>query len=320
MRKFKRLVKGFYQLLVPIFVLIVLVATIASIALVYTLANPPKSRYLVTPAEFAQLSSRGAKITEETWQNTDGTEARGWLLKGDSGNPAVLLLHKYGADRSHVLNLGVKLNETTNFTVLMPDLRGHGNAPLVRNTGFGGVENEDLLSAIGFLRRLKVRAKKDLVGKDVGIYGVELGALVGLSGAAKDSSVKAIALDSVPKSSDDLLTSITESRFPFASFVTSKLAIGGSYLFYAMSAYERTPTCDIAKGLFERKVLLLAGPNTPEYQTNTSNLASCFPKSTKMKAFTSLTPSGFDLTKATLAQVDSYDQRVIYFFKENLER
>ena len=320
MRKFKRLVKGFYQLLLPIFVLIGLVATIASIALVYTLADPPKSRHLVTPAKFAQLSSRGAKVTEETWQNTDGTEARGWLLKGDTGNPAVLLLHKYGTDRSHVLNLGVKLNETTNFTVLMPDLRGHGNDPLVRNTGFGGAEIEDIVSAIGFLRGLKVRAKKDLVGKDVGIYGVELGALVGLSVGAKDTSIKAIALDSVPKSSDNLLASITESRFPFASFITSRLAKGGAYLFYAMSSFERTPSCEIAKNLFERKVLLLAGPNSPGYQTSTSNLGSCFPKSTDTKAFTSLTPSGFNLTKATLAQVDSYDQRVIYFFKENLEK
>ncbi len=41
-----------------------------------------------------------------------------------------MLLHRYGGDRSWLFNLGVKINETTNFTILWPDLRGHGENPL----------------------------------------------------------------------------------------------------------------------------------------------------------------------------------------------
>ena len=91
----------------------------------------------MTPEKFAQLSNRGTKATDVTWQNGDGTQARGWLLLGGEGAPAVILLHRYGADRSWVLNLGVKLNEALNYTVLWPDLRGHGENPPVARTTFG---------------------------------------------------------------------------------------------------------------------------------------------------------------------------------------
>ena len=126
MLKIGRLIRSFYQLLLPVLVLLFLAAMGAATWFVYSVSTPPTAPYLVTPAKFAQLSSRGAQITDETWSNPDGTSARGWLLRGAQGAPAVVLLHRYGTDRSHLLNIGVKLSEATNFTVLMPDLRGHG--------------------------------------------------------------------------------------------------------------------------------------------------------------------------------------------------
>ena len=89
--------------------------------------------------------------------------------------PAVVLLHKYGADRSYVLDLGVKLNEATNFTVLMPDQRGHGLNPAVPYTTFGGCESGDAGAAIDFIRSLKSASQGNLAGKDIGIYGLEMG-------------------------------------------------------------------------------------------------------------------------------------------------
>jgi hypothetical protein len=52
------------------------------------------------------------KVTDETWTTRDGRRSRGWLLKGAEGAPAVVLLHRYGGDRSWLFNLGVKINET----------------------------------------------------------------------------------------------------------------------------------------------------------------------------------------------------------------
>src|SRR5215213_8865403 len=196
MARTKRLFRSFFRLFLPVVVLLVVGVIAASIWFVHTSSNPPKTAYLLTPEKYGRLSTRGAKVTDEKWSNRDGTEARGWLLRGNAGAPAVVLLHQYGADRSHVLNLGVKLNEVTNFTILMPDMRGHGESPLVKMTTFGGHESEDVLSSLDFLRSLKTDDKNILVGKQIGVYGVEMGALAALTAASKDENVKALVLDS----------------------------------------------------------------------------------------------------------------------------
>lgn len=318
MSKLTKVFKGFFNLLLPIIVLLLLFMVGCAIWLIHGVSEPPRNAHLVTPEKFAQLSSRGAQVTDETWDNLDGTQTRGWLLRGSQDSPAVILLHRYGTDRSHVLNLGVKLNETTNFTVLMPDLRGHGLESLTNRTSFGGAESEDVLTIVEYLRNLKVSGGAALVGKDIGIYGVEMGALAAISTAAIDRDIKAIALESIPASSDELVANAVSAKYPFGGFVTSRLAIGGTYIYYLLGNYNRNPVCDTVKNISDRHVMLLAGPNTPQFQTSTSNLSSCFPNGTKVKAMTDLTPSGFDLTRASLKQVDFYDQQVIFFFKENL--
>ena len=235
----KRLLKSFYRLILPVFILVIGSIIASSILLVQKASLTSKSNYLVTPAKYGQLSSRGAQITEETWQNTDGTAARGWLLRGSPNAPAVILLHAYGADRSYNLNLGVKLNEATDFTILMPDLRGHGDTPPVKTSSFGGCEAEDALAAIKFLRGLKPDGQTALVGQNIGIYGTEMGALVGVFTAAKDESIKALALDSVPANSDELLANATIKRYPFAGFLTTRLASLGTYMYFYDGCYRR---------------------------------------------------------------------------------
>lgn len=318
MRKIKRLFKSFSALILPIILLVVLSIIGASVWLVYKSAEPPRSSYLVTPAQYGQLSARGAQVTDETWSNADGTTARGWLLRGAPNAPAVILLHGYGTDRSYVLNLGVKLNEATDFTVLMPDLRGHGAEPAVKNTTFGGCETEDTLAAIKFLRDLK-NGETALVGGDIGIFGIELGALVGLSTAVKDESVKALVLDSVPAQSGEVLQLAIEKRFPFAGFITSKLAEQGTYFYFARSCYDRESLCGKANSLSGRKVLLLAGADEPELQDSTTKISRCFPNSTVVESKMDFNLSGYGIMKASLEQADSYDQKVIEFFKRSLQ-
>src|SRR5918997_1722915 len=146
-----RILKAF----LPIILLLALVVVVVTGWIIHGATRPPRQAYLVTPEKFTQLSGPGLKATEETWANRDGTRSRGWLLRGGEGSPAVILLHRYGADRSWLLNLGVKLNETANFTVLWPDLRGHGLDPPVKWTSFGTNETEDVLAALDYLRSLK---------------------------------------------------------------------------------------------------------------------------------------------------------------------
>src|ERR1044072_7146774 len=147
----KRLIKSF----LPI-VLVIGLAVVGSLSyIVYCVSRPPKRPYVVTPDSFSQISGRALKVTDETWTTQDGRRSRGWLLKGAEGAPAVVLLHRYGGDRSWLFNLRVKINETTSFTILWPELRGHGEKPLIGWTSFGSREGDDLIAAFEFLQTLK---------------------------------------------------------------------------------------------------------------------------------------------------------------------
>ncbi len=318
MAKTTRLFKSVYRLILPVVILVVVAVMVASVLLVHTVSNPPQKAYLVTPEKYGQFSTRGARVTDETWTNRDGTNARGWLLKGAEGLPAVVFLHRYGADRSHVLDLAVKLNEATNFTVLMPDERGHGVDPTIPQSSFGGCEGEDALVAVEFLRGLKTETQSNLVGQNIGFYGVEMGAIGALSAAAKDVNIKAVALDSIPLTSDDVLASAIEKRFPFASSVTSKIAGIATPVYFYNGCYRRDAACDLAKSVGNRQILLLGGSDAPDLQDSTAKLNRCFPSSTRVEAKTDLNPSGFNLMTASLEQSAAYDQRVIEFFKTAL--
>src|SRR5918999_447674 len=184
--------KKLLKMLLPVAGVVLLAIALTMGWLVYKITRPTRQAYLVTPETFTLLSERGLKATNEEWTNRDGTKARGWLLRGSEGSPAVILLHRYGADRSWLLNLGVKLNEATNYTVLWPDLRGHGVDPPVAWTSFGARETEDLAAALEYLRSLKTPQDRPLVGNRVGFYGVELGAYAALRAAARDGSVSAL--------------------------------------------------------------------------------------------------------------------------------
>ncbi len=318
MAQTKRLFKSFYRLFLPVIVLLLLAIAAASIGFIYKASRPPTAKYLVTPEKYGMFSARGARVTDETWRNRDGSTARGWLLRGAENSPAIIVLHRYGADRSYGLNLGVKLNEATNFTILMPDLRGHGENPPVKSSSFGGCETDDVLAAIEFLRGISTDSQAHLVGQNIGIYGVDLGAIAAITAAAKDEDIKALALDSIPANSNDLLATGVDRNFPFASSLTSKLAELGTRAYFFNGCYRRDAVCDTAKAVENRRVLLLAGSDAPKFQASTEKLSRCFPKDTEVETKTDLNPSGYSITNASLEQSEAYDQRIIGFFTRSL--
>ncbi|HMT07590.1 MAG TPA: hypothetical protein PKA82_06265 [Pyrinomonadaceae bacterium] len=318
MARSARLAGSLFRLLIPVLILIVGALIGSSVWLVYRNAHPQPTAYLITPEKFGRISARAAQVSEESWTSKDGTTSKGWLLRGAEGKAAVILFHKYGVNRSHVLNLGVRINESTDLTVLMPDLRSHGDTLQIKNSSFGGCETEDSLAAVEFLRGLKTQGQMSLVGKNIGVYGVELGALLAMNLAAKDKSVKAMILDSTPEDSDQLLTGVVQNRFPFASSLTTRLAQFGTRLYYFDGCYNRASSCDTAKEITDRNILLLAGVDGSAYQDSTSKLSKCLPVSNKIEIKTDLSPSGYSIINASMEQSDAYHQRVIDFFRTSL--
>src|SRR3979490_3365900 len=134
-----RVIKAF----LPIVLVILVAFSAVTVWIVNVIPKPRRAAYVVTPQTFSRVTGPLLKATDVTWPNHDGTQARGWLLRGAEGSPSVILLRRYGADRSWLLNLAVKLNETTNLTVLWPDLRGHGENPPGNWGLFGTIEGDD---------------------------------------------------------------------------------------------------------------------------------------------------------------------------------
>ncbi|PYS78242.1 MAG: hypothetical protein DMF67_15140 [Acidobacteria bacterium] len=306
-----------FAALLPIILLVILALAGLTAWLVYGAAHPPRRAYLVTPEKFASLSDRGLKATEESWSNRDGTRARGWLVRGAEGAPAVVLLHRYGADRSWLLNLGVKLNETTNMTVLLPDLRGHGENPPVASTSFGTLEADDALVALDFLRGQKTQQGRALVGDRAGIYGVELGAYAALLAARQDKGVRALALDSVPDTADAVLASAVNNRTGLDNGLLRFLARLGTRLYFS-GHYKNDAACTVAESLGDRRVLLLSGEDAGPLRRTTETLARCFSAQANVEVQTDLSSTGFTLASASSEEDEAYDRRVIEFFDRAL--
>lgn len=309
-----RLARKVFRAFLPIILVILLAIVSVTAWIVYSITRPTRAPYLVTPQTFAKVTGPMLKASDVTWKNHDGTEARGWIIKGADGSPAVILLHGYAADRSWLLNLAVKLNESTNFTVLWPDLRGHGENPLVRWSLFGGVDGDDATAAIEYLRGLKTSAGQAQVSR-IGIYGIELGSYAALEAAKRTPEVRALALDSVPGSPDDIISQATDTRLGMKSSFFHRMAAVGVRV-YGLGKYQSTPSCDLARSLREVRVMLLSGNESDPWRRSTMDVAPCFNPPAEVKRDLFLT--GANLPAATGEQEESYDRPVIDFFDKAL--
>ncbi len=97
----------------------------------------------------------------------DNVTLPAWLIKGRADQGGLLLLHERGGSRRSMLARARFLN-AEGYTVLVPDLRGEGEAePVLR--GLGVVETKDVEAALDELRKIMGPRK-------IGIIGVSKGA------------------------------------------------------------------------------------------------------------------------------------------------
>lgn len=309
----KRLIKSF----LPIALVVVLAVVGAFSFVVYCISRPAKRPYVVTPESFSRISGRAIKVTDETWPTRDGRNARGWLLKGAEGAPAVVLLHRYGGDRSWLFNLGVKINETTNFTILWPDLRGHGENPPIKWSSLGAREGQDLAAAFQYLLTLKSENQKQLVRESFGVYGVELGAYSALKAISEEVPINVMVLDSVVSSPNELLKTAVASCVGIDNSVVQSLSRLAMRT-YLLGTYDDNSACYFAASADKQRVLLLSGSDAGPLRQSTAALQSCFRNQGNVETRTDLPLSGYSLPSTTGEQGEAYDRVVIEFFARNL--
>lgn len=125
---------------------------------------------------------------EARFRSADGVDIHGWLLRGDPGQPALILCHGYQRSMEEPFGLAIDLRER-GFTVMLFDFRGCGRSS-GRYTTIGHHEPEDLLAAVGWLRAQ--------VGQDVpiGVYGISMGGSIAIEAAARCPEIGAVVSDS----------------------------------------------------------------------------------------------------------------------------
>jgi pimeloyl-ACP methyl ester carboxylesterase len=152
-------------------------------ARVHATLRPP--RHSAAEFDFAAVGLRARQVA---FPATDGVPLAGWLLEAAGGGPPVLLCHDLGASRDSMVNLAIDLHRA-GFPVLAFDFRGHGGSGGGPST-LGLDEKRDVLGAIDFLA-----TESGGPVREVGIYGVGMGAHAAVLAAADRRSVRVLVLD-----------------------------------------------------------------------------------------------------------------------------
>ena len=143
---------------------------------------------------------------------------KGWLVPGQRGAGAVLILHGVRASRLDMLERARFLH-AAGHTVLLFDSRAHGESGGQRIT-FGYLESLDARAILGFLRR-------SAPGERIGIIGVSLGGAAVLVGP-QPLNVQALVLEAVYPTFEEAIDNRLALRFgalgpPLAPLLTLQL-------------------------------------------------------------------------------------------------
>ena len=162
------------------------------------LSAPVRKPLEATPAEV------GLSYREVDLRSTDGLSLRAWWIEGATPSRAAVLVHGWGGDRSslHVVETAL-VYERAGFSVLMIDLRGHGESGGERVT-VGYQEVRDVKGALSWLEE---RGYEDVV-----LHGWSMGGAAVVQ-AAPGSGVAAV----VEEASYADLPPLLRERMPEAS-------------------------------------------------------------------------------------------------------
>ncbi len=145
---------------------------------------------IFNPQAIAAFNNRPQEIHFLT---SDGVEIAGWFLTSKVSKKTIILVHGMNSSRTaefdgHFSEFGASLSQQ-GFTILMIDLRGHGQSSDARFT-FGLSERRDVIGAVNWLK------SKGYKPQEIGVLGVSMGAATALGATADDPDIGALVIDS----------------------------------------------------------------------------------------------------------------------------
>ena len=124
-------------------------------------------------------------------------QREGWFFPGLLGAPTIVLCHGYGSSRGELLTL-VSALQDHQYNVFVFDFVAHGANSGI--TSFGYREADEVRAAIDELAK-----RNDVDPEHFGLWGYNLGAYAALREAENDKRVRALILDSVYDSPEQMV-------------------------------------------------------------------------------------------------------------------
>src|SRR5690242_16710117 len=176
-------------------VAVVFFAGLATLAisgfLVYRIVKPQR-----TSSEISLQSFPGRPEVVK-FQVPGGSQHEGWFFPGLLGAPTIVLCHGYGSSRGELLTL-VSALQDHQYNVFVFDFVAHGANDGI--TSFGYHEADEVRAAIDELAK-----RNDVDPERFGLWGYNLGAYAALREAENDKRVRALILDSVYDSPEQMV-------------------------------------------------------------------------------------------------------------------
>lgn len=137
----------------------------------------------------------------------------GWYIPGEGEGPVLIFVHGIGDVRSgaEAVDLASRL-VARGFSVLMFDLRGHGNSGGELISG-GYFERQDVLGAFDFL------LKQGIPSERIGVIGFSMGAATTILAVTEEPAICALVADSPYANVSDLIAHETARKTVFPEWL-----------------------------------------------------------------------------------------------------
>lgn len=150
----------------------------------FFLGLPAVFAFVMTCAPRARISLDPPAPYEKAAFVSDGLRLRGWLSRGEPGQPAAVIVHGLG-DTLESYQEHAQLFLDRRYTVLLLDLRGHGGSEGWYTT-LGGRETDDVRAAMSYLKAAGL-GENGFV-----LEGHSMGAVAVILAAAERTDVRAV--------------------------------------------------------------------------------------------------------------------------------
>ena len=243
------------------------------------------------------------------YSRRDRLKLSAWYLPNGDPERCVLLVHGRNASKQNaisgkIVEFGAALHEA-GFSVLMIDLRGHGESEGERYS-FGVYERRDVLGAVDFL------LKQGLNPGDIGVYGLSMGGGAAIGAAADEPAIGMLVLDSTFADLNPLIEEQWENESGLPKFFLPGVFLMNRLIYgYDLTAVQ--PVEEIVE-VAPRPILII--------HCRTDELMSMWHPQTLIEAVPSAKSSFFDACEH--AEIyreypNEYQDLVVAFLNENLE-